>query len=57
MNFPAKKPKVISVRVSVLLYERVSKVAKDRYWTVAHAASFLIQRGLAALSAQEVPDV
>ena len=56
MNFPAKKPKVISVRVSVMLFEKVSKVARDREWTVAHAASFLIQLGLASLKDQEVHD-
>lgn len=56
MNFPAKKPKVISVRVSVMLFERISKVARDRYWTVAHAASFLIQLGLSALKVPEVQE-
>lgn len=56
MNFPAKKPKVISVRVSEMLFERVSKVARDRDWTVAHAASFLIQLGLSILKYREVQE-
>ncbi|MBQ2858601.1 MAG: hypothetical protein IJA45_01770 [Oscillospiraceae bacterium] len=46
MNFPAKKPKVISIRVSVELFEKIQKVAKDHGWTVAHAAYYLIQQGL-----------